>query len=86
MDGEEVVQCYLSAPDWIKSGLKQRLAKYQRVFIRKGETKRVTFELFGEDLLRWNIDKKCWDTQSGEYIASVVPHSGVSNSVSFVCM
>lgn len=84
MDGEEVVQCYLSAPDWIKSGLKQRLAKYQRVFIRKGETKRVTFELFGEDLLRWNIDKKCWDTQSGEYIASVVPHSGVSNSVSFI--
>ena len=51
-DGEEVVQCYLSSPDWKAQGLKQKLVGYQRVFLKKGETKRVEFCVKEEQLKR----------------------------------
>ena len=36
-DGEEIVQCYLSAPQWAVGGLKQKLIGHKRVFMAKGE-------------------------------------------------
>ncbi len=46
-DGEEVVQVYLSRPD-DKEGPSHTLRAFKRVLIRKGETKRITFELNAE--------------------------------------
>lgn len=82
-DGEEVVQCYLSSPDWAAQGLKQKLVGYQRVYLKKGETKRVEFRVEEGQLKRWNIKKKEWHRSSEKYEISVVPHSGEKNAVSF---
>lgn len=82
-DGEEIVQCYLSSPEWEKEGLKQKLIGFKRVFIKRGESKEVEFIVSKEDLLRWNMEKKKWDAKASDYEVSVAPHSGVKNSVSF---
>ena len=82
-DGEEVVQCYLSSPNWEKDGLNQKLAGFQRVFLKKGETKEVRFALSKEDLLRWDINKKDWNIVTDSYEISVAPHSGLKNATSF---
>jgi beta-glucosidase len=82
-DGEEVVQCYLSSPDWEKGGLTKKLVGYKRVFIKKGETKPVEFTLSKECFLRWNIQKKDWRLTTHHYAISIVAHSGLKNPVSF---
>lgn len=83
-DGEEIVQCYLSAPQWAVGGLKQKLIGHKRVFIAKGESRKVSFTVCREDLLRWNVNVKEWTALAGKYEVSVVPHSGEKNAVSFV--
>ena len=82
-DGEEIVQCYVSSPNWQKNNLKQKLVGYKRVFLKQGETKKVQFSLSKEDILRWNLTKKDWEAISGKYEVSVVSHSGLKNLVSF---
>lgn len=83
-DGEEIVQCYLSAPQWAVGGLKQKLIGHKRVFMAKGESRKVSFTVCREDLLRWNVNVKEWTALAGKYEVSVVPHSGEKNAVSFV--
>ncbi len=82
-DGEEIVQCYLSSPDWEKEKLKQKLVGFKRVFLKKGETKELCFTLSKEDLLRWDTGEKDWRVVSDKYEVSVVPHSGITNPISF---
>jgi beta-glucosidase len=48
-DGEEVVQLYLNNPDPLKSGERYALKAFSRIFLKKGETKKVFFSLRSED-------------------------------------
>lgn len=56
-DGEEVVQLYVSYPNTkVKRPIKQ-LKGFQRIFLKKGETKTIQFKLNAEDLSYWDVDK-----------------------------
>ena len=82
-DGEEVVQCYVSSPEWEKEGLKEKLVDFKRIFIKKGETKSVNFNISKNDLLRWDSNNKGWRTAANKYKVSVVAHSAMDNSSTF---
>ncbi|MDR3219010.1 MAG: glycoside hydrolase family 3 C-terminal domain-containing protein [Dysgonamonadaceae bacterium] len=82
-DGEEIVQCYLSSPDWEREGLQQKLVGFKRVFIKKGASEKVAFTLSKQDLLRWDINAKNWAVTTDKYDVSIVPNSGVKNAVPF---
>ena len=82
-DGEEVVQCYVSSPEWEKEGLKEKLVDFKRIFIKKGETKSVNFNISKNDLLRWDSNNKGWRTTANKYKVSVVAHSAMDNSSTF---
>lgn len=82
-DGEEIVQCYLSAQDWEKKGLKQKLVGYKRVALRAGESKSIIFSINEEQLKRWNADTGQWQLTTHAYELSVVPCSNQRNTVSF---
>ncbi len=65
--GEEVVQLYIAD----KSGSDPRPVKdlrgFERIFLKAGESKTVTFELTSKDLAYWNIDAHDYLATTGEY-------------------
>lgn len=58
-DGDEVVQLYIHDEYASTAQPMMQLKKFQRVFIPKGETRKVTFILEAEDLSIINADMKC---------------------------
>lgn len=67
MDGEEVVQLYVkdleaSTPRPIKA-----LKAYERVLIKKGETKTITFEVTPKMLELWSIDQQKYIVEPGNF-------------------
>jgi beta-glucosidase len=48
-DGEEVVQLYLNNPDVLKHGERYALKAFNRIALKKGETRTITLELKPED-------------------------------------
>lgn len=82
-DGEEVVQCYISSPEWLKGGLKKKLVAYKRIFLKKGQSKNVVFDIPAKDFARWDINEHKWEVKSGDYNISVTPNSATDNSSSF---
>jgi beta-glucosidase len=85
-DGEEVVQCYVSSKAWKAGGLKQKLVAFDRIFLKKGESGVLEFQIPVSELSRWNVEKDYWEVHPGEYKISVVPHSGVENVVTFTVL
>ena len=65
-DGEEVVQLYLQKPD-DKEGPLLTLRGFQRVFIPKGETIEVEFQLTEDVLEWWNADAQRMTPLAGDY-------------------
>lgn len=65
-DGEEVVQLYLQKPDDVEGPL-LTMRGFQRVFIPKGETVEVKFELTPEVIEWWNADAQRMTSLAGEY-------------------
>jgi len=66
LDGDEVVQLYVSYPDSkVERPLKQ-LKGFKRVFIPAGETKRVDIPLKSEDLAYWHIEKNAFVVEKGK--------------------
>ena len=57
-DGEEVVQLYINDVYSSVTTPRKALKGFKRVFIKKGETKEVIFELTPEELAIWNRDMK----------------------------
>jgi beta-glucosidase len=68
-DGEEVVQLYVYHPE-IKEGPIRTLQGYQRVFVKAGETARVTFDLKPENLAVYHSDQRMY-VPEGEVTFSV---------------
>ncbi|SMO72178.1 glycoside hydrolase family 3 C-terminal domain-containing protein [Solitalea koreensis] len=69
-DGEEVVQLYVSYPDVKEQAPIRALKGFQRIFLKKGQTKLVQFELTPEQLMLVN-----------EYGQSYLPTGKVQISV-----
>ncbi|KJD31173.1 glycoside hydrolase family 3 [Tamlana nanhaiensis] len=57
-DGDEVVQLYINDIYSSVTTPKQTLKGFERVFIKKGETKHIEFTLAPEELAIWNRDMK----------------------------
>jgi len=72
LDGEEVVQLYMSAPGnatvWMP---KKELRGFKRIALKAGETKTVTFNLVADDFYYWNTVSKHYDILPGNYTFKV---------------
>uniref|UniRef100_UPI0002C865E9 JMB19063 n=1 Tax=compost metagenome TaxID=702656 RepID=UPI0002C865E9 len=69
-DGAEVVQLYIR--DLVGSTTRpvKELKGFQKVFLKKGETKTITFKITPEDLKFYNYDLK-YDWEPGEFVIMV---------------
>lgn len=66
-DAAEVVQLYASSKgghEWIKVQ-KLFLAGFERVFLKKGESRTVTFRISSADFAVWDVTRDCFFTQAG---------------------
>lgn len=73
-DGAEVVQLYIR--DVVGSSTRpvKELKGFQKVFLKKGESKTVSFEVKTDDLKFYNFDLK-YDWESGDFDIMVGPNS-----------
>lgn len=82
-DGEEVVQLYIR--DLVGSVARpvKELKGFEKVLIRKGETKTVNFEIGVEDLKFYNSDLK-WVAEKGDFQVMVGTNSDDVKKANFV--
>lgn len=65
-DGDEVAQLYLvDEVSSVVTPVKQ-LKRFERKFIKKGQTQMFRFEINKEDLKLWGIDKQ-WKVEKGKF-------------------
>jgi len=62
-DGEEVVQLYVKFPESKVQRPQQALKGFARVFIPKGESRKITIPLKAEDLAYWNVQLNRWEVE-----------------------
>ena len=82
-DGEEVVQLYIQ--DLVGSITRplKELKDFQKIFLKAGETKNVTFSITEEDLKFYNYDLK-YVSEPGEFKVFVGPNSRDVREADFV--
>ena len=67
MDGAEVVQLYVGDPVSTMSKPEKELKQFEKIFLKAGETKRVTFQITDEDLNYYNCALHKWVVENGVY-------------------
>ena len=67
MDGAEAVQLYVGDPVSTVSKPVKELKQFEKVFLKAGETKRVTFQITDEDLSYYNVSMHKWVVENGVY-------------------
>ena len=82
VDGVETVQLYLRDPFAEVVRPNRELKGFQRVFLRAGERKTVTFELNEESLSYYHSDGR-YLADGGEYIVYVGGNSSTQNQEKF---
>ncbi|HYW94258.1 MAG TPA: glycoside hydrolase family 3 C-terminal domain-containing protein [Bacteroidales bacterium] len=75
VDGEEVVQLYVSYRDSKITRPKEDLRGFKRVMIKAGETKNISFELQSSDLEYYNEDSGSYEVEKCSYVLNVGPSS-----------
>jgi beta-glucosidase len=81
-DGEEVVQLYIrDVVGSITRPLKE-LKGFQKVFLKKGESKKITFTIGIDDLKFYNYDLK-WVAEPGDFEVMIGTNSDQVNKSSF---
>ncbi|HYF32798.1 MAG TPA: beta-glucosidase BglX [Chitinophagaceae bacterium] len=73
-DGEETVQLYLRDVVGSITRPVKELKAFQKIVLRKGESKEVVFRVTGEDLKFYNSELK-WVSEPGEFHVFVGPNS-----------
>ncbi len=74
MDSDEVPQVYLSAPSDIPLGVQfpvRSLVSFDRVHIKKGESRAVTLHIDPRQLQYWSTKESKWATATGKRTVSV---------------
>lgn len=74
MDGDEVVQAYITYPPVDRMPFKE-LKAFKRVNITSQKQKIVTLSIPVEDLQKWNLKKHQWEIIKGEYHVLIGNHS-----------
>ncbi len=81
-DGEEVVQLYLHDKVASITPAVKELKGFQKIFLKKGETKQVVFNINRSDLMFYNSDLKLV-AEPGEFEVMTGPNSRDTKAVSF---
>ena len=71
LEGKEVVQGYISVSNSQIDRPNKELKKFDKVFLKPGETKKIQFELSERDLSFWSIETQTWQVEPAEYIFEV---------------
>ena len=83
-DGAEVVQLYIADPEASIDRPAKELKGFEKVFLKAGEKKTVTFEIDAEDLSYFDADKHEWVAEPGEFQALFARSAGdIQTMVSF---
>ena len=83
-DGAEVVQLYIADPEASVDRPAKELKGFEKVFLKAGHKKTVTFEIDAEDLSWFDADKHEWVAEPGEFQALFARSAGdVQTMVSF---
>ena len=69
VDGAEVVQLYIADPEASVDRPAKELKGFEKVFLKAGQKKTVTFEIDAEDLSYFDAEKHEWVAESGEFQA-----------------
>lgn len=69
--GAEVIQCYVSDPVCSVERPVKELNAYQKVFLQPGEEKQVTIPLTERGFVYYDVERKAFVTEPGEYVVSV---------------
>ncbi len=69
--GAEVAQVYVSAPESKIFKAKQELKGFKKVYLEKGEEKKVSIELDERAFSFYNVNIKDWQVESGTYSIAV---------------
>jgi beta-glucosidase len=81
-DGEEVVQLYIrDVVGSITRPLKE-LKGFQKVFLKKGESKKISFTIGVDDLKFYNYDLR-WIAEPGDFEVMIGTNSDQVNKASF---
>lgn len=81
IDGEEVVQLYISDPVASISRSVKELKHFKKVSLKAGEQKEVSFDITTNDLKFYNTNLK-YDWESGEFIVQIGTNSSDVHSAS----
>ena len=83
-DGAEVVQLYIADPEASIDRPAKELKGFEKVFLKAGQKKTVTFEIDAEDLSYFDADKHEWVAEPGEFQALFARSAGdIQTMVSF---
>lgn len=82
-DGEEVVQLYIRDVAASIAQPVKKLKQFQKIMLKAGESRDVTFNLTVEDLKFYNTDLK-WTYEPGDFKVMVGPNSRDVQEASFV--
>lgn len=74
-DGDEVVQLYVQYPEMERPTPIRQLQAFERISLKKGETKTVRLTLPKEQLRLWDDDSKAFYTPKGTYTFIAGKHS-----------
>ncbi len=66
-DGAEVAQVYVSCKNGNVYRPKKELKGFAKVFLKAGESKRVTVALDDKAFRYYNTEESCWDVEEGDY-------------------
>ena len=75
-DGSEIVQLYIADPEASIDRPAKELKGFEKVFLKAGEKKTVTFEIDAEDLSWFNAEKHEWTAEPGEFKALFARSAG----------
>ena len=71
VEGKEIVQLYVSDKTGVEIRPEKELKGFEKVNLKPGESKSVTFKLNRRSFAFWNIDINNWYAPSGTYVISV---------------
>ncbi len=74
-NGAEVVQLYISQKNPAIFKPKRELRGFEKVFLKKGEKKSISFKISYRSFAYYNIIKKNWDIEDGTYIVELGTNS-----------
>ena len=83
-DGHEIVQLYIADPVASIDRPVKELKGFEKVYLKAGEKKTVSFEIDAADLSFYDVVKGGWNAEAGEFQALIGPSSAtICQTVSF---